>query len=166
MPPPATPRWERVADPPAARGPALMDALLTPHRSLSARAFLLVMCVFSGMNVLVAMFWALQGAWPVLGFLVLDVALLTFAFRVNFRSGRMFERVRIDVDVVHVTRQPVRGRASHWVVNPSWARVEDRPDTVRIAAGDRAVHVGAFLSPPERGELAIALRAALLRARG
>lgn len=166
MPPPATPRWERVAEPPAARGPALMDALLTPHRSLSARAFLMVMCVFSGMNVLVAVFWALRGAWPVLGFLVMDVALLTFAFRMNFRSGRMFERVRIDADVVQVTRQPVRGRASHWVVNPSWARVEDRPDTVRIAAGDRAVHVGAFLSPPERGELAVALRAALQRARG
>ena len=117
MTPPTTPRWERIVDPPAARGPALMDALLTPHRSLSARAFLLVMCVFSGMNVLVAIFWALQGAWPVLGFLVLDVALLTVAFRMNFRAGRMFERVRIDADVVHIMRQPVRGRASHWVVS-------------------------------------------------
>lgn len=143
-----------------------MDALLTPHRSLSARAFLLVICVFSGMNVAVAAFWALQGAWPVLGFLVLDVALLTLAFRMNFRDGRMFERVRIDADLVQVTRQPVRGRPSHWIVNPSWARVEDRPDAVRIAAGDRAVHVGAFLSPPERGDLADALRAALARARG
>ena len=142
-----------------------MDALLTPHRSLSARAFLLVICTFSGMNVIVAIFWALQGAWPVLGFLVLDVALLTFAFRMNFRSGRIFERVRIDADTVSITRQPVRGAPSHWVVNPSWARVEDRPDAVRIAAGDRAVYVGSFLSPPERGDLAVALRAALARAR-
>ncbi len=165
MTPPTTPRWERIADPPPARGPALMDALLTPHRSLSARAFLQVMCTFSGMNMLVAIFWALQGAWPVLGFLVLDVALLTVAFRMNFRSGRMFERVRIDADVVHIMRQPVRGQASHWVVNPSWARVEDRPDAVRIAAGDRAMHVGKFLSPSERGDLAVALRAALARAR-
>ena len=161
-----TPRWERIAEPPPARGPAFMDALLTPHRSLSARAFLMVMCVFSGMNVIIAMFWALRGAWPVLGFLVLDVALLAFAFRINFRAGRMFERVRIDAECVQITRQPVRGRPAHWVVNPVWARVEDRPDAVRIAAGDRAMHVGAFLSPPERDDLAIVLRAALARARG
>lgn len=142
-----------------------MDALLTPHRSLNARTFLLVMCVFSAMNVAVAIFWALQGAWPVLGFLVLDVALLTWAFRMNFRAARMFERVRIDADNLQVTRMPVRGQPAHWIVAAHWARVENLPDAVRIAAGDRVVDVGAFLSPPERGDLAQALRAALARAK-
>lgn len=161
-----SPRWERVAELPPERGPALLDAVLTPHRSLTARAFLIVMCVFSGMNVMVAVFWALRGAWPILAFLTLDVALLTWAFRVNFRDARMFERVRVEADSLRVTRQPTRGAPSHWVVASTWARVEDREDTVRIAAGDRAVHVGAFLSPPERGEFSAALRRALGRARG
>lgn len=142
-----------------------MDALLTPHRSLNARTFLIVICAFSAMNVVVAVFWALQGAWPVLFFLLIDVVLLTVAFRMNFRAARMFERVRIDADSVRVTRVPVRGAAAHWVVGATWVRVEDGPEAVRIAAGDRAVHVGAFLSPPERGDFAVALRAALARAR-
>jgi uncharacterized membrane protein len=142
-----------------------MDATLTPHRSLTARAFLLVMCAFSAMNVAVAVIWALKGAWPVLFFLVVDVTLLAVAFRMNFRAARMFERVRIDGDCLQVTRAPARGRASHWIVAAHWARVEDRPDVVRIAAGDRAMHVGAFLSPPERGDFAQALRRALAQAK-
>lgn len=159
-----TPRWERVSEPPPEQAPAAMDAILTPHRSLTAKALVLVLCVFSAMNVVIAVFWALQGAWPVLGFLVLDVALLTWAFRINNAAARMFERVRVEAGSVCVTRQPVRGPASHWVVATSWARVESHPRAVRIAAGDRAVHVGAFLSEPERGDFADALRRALRRA--
>lgn len=160
-----TPRWERVLEAPPEASSATMDAVLTPHRSLTARALLIVLCAFSAMNVAIASFWALNGAWPVLGFLVIDVALLTWAFRMNNRAARMFERVRVDAGCLSVTRQPVRGEASHWVVAPAWARVEAAPTAVRIAAGDRAVHVGAFLSPPERGDFAEALRRALDRVR-
>lgn len=159
-----TPRWETVVAP-QETGPAYMDAVLTPHRSLSGKAFLLVLCVFSSMNVAVAIYWALHGAWPVLGFLALDVGLFCLAFHVNYRAARAFERVRIDAEVLSVTRQSAQGAARHWVVSPAWARVEDQPDAVRIAAGDRAMLVGAFLSPPERGDLVIALKDALARAR-
>lgn len=159
------PRWETVATPPQDTGPAYIDAVLTPHRSLSGKAFLRVLCVFSAMNLAVAIYWTMRGAWPVLGFLTLDVALFCLAFHMNYRASRAFERVRVEADVLHVTRQPAHGAARHWVVSPAWARVEDRPDAVRIAAGDRAMLLGAFLSPPERGDLAIALRAAIARAR-
>jgi uncharacterized membrane protein len=160
-----TPRWENVAAPPDDTGVAYIDAVLTPNRSLTGGAFIKVLCVFSTMNVLIAGYWAFRGAWPVLGFLVLDVALFILAFHMNYRAARAFERVRIGADVMHVTRQPAQGVARHWVVSPAWARVEDREDAVRIAAGDRAMLVGAFLSPPERGELAAAIRAALAQAR-
>lgn len=160
-----TPRWEAVATPPQDSGPAYIDAFLTPHRSLSGKAFLRVLCVFSSMNLAVAIYWTLRGAWPVLGFLVLDVALFCLAFHVNYRAARAFERVRVGDDVLHVTRQPAHGAVRHWVVSPAWARVEDSPDAVRIAAGDRTMLVGAFLSPPERGDLALALRDAIARAR-
>lgn len=160
-----TPRWENVATPPEDDGSAFIDAVLTPNRSLTGGAFIKVLCVFSGMNVLIASYWAMRGAWPVLGFLVIDVALFALAFHLNYRAARGFERVRVGRDVVHITRQPARGAARHWVVSPVWARIEDRENVVRIAAGDRAMLVGAFLSPPERVDLANALRDALARAR-
>lgn len=160
-----SPRLKRVAELPLQRQPALFEAMITPHRSLSARGFLVVMCVFSSLNLVLAIFWALRGAWPILLFLTLDVALLTVAFRANFFSARMFERVRIDADSLQVTRQPARGAPEHWIASPYWTRIESREEAVRIAAGDGAVHVGAFLSRPEREDLARALSSAVAAAR-
>lgn len=160
-----TPRWEYVAAPPEESGVALIDAVLTPNRSLTGGAFIKVLCVFSAMNVIIAGYWAYRGAWPVLGFLLLDVALFCLAFYLNYRAARGFERVRVSPGVMHVTRQAAHGAARHWVVNPAWVRVENGEHVVRIAAGDRAMLVGAFLSPPERSDLADALRAAVARAR-
>lgn len=142
-----------------------MDAVLTPNRSLSAKAFTLLILTFVAINAAMAMFFFLQGAWPVLGFLALDVGLLYFAFRLNYRSGRAVEHVCVAPDRVHVVRRPVGRRPTHWVVSPAWARVEEGDAAIRIAAGGRSLQVGAFLSPPEREAFAEALRRAIHRAR-
>ena len=39
-------------------------------------------------------FWYI-GAWPVFGFLGLDVLLLYYAFKINYKSGEIFETVKI-----------------------------------------------------------------------
>jgi uncharacterized membrane protein len=159
-----TPRWEKVEHAPATQGPLVMDAVLTPHRSLGARAFLQVMLAFAGLNALIALYFAYHGAWPVLFFLVLDVALLYVAFRINYRDGKLVERVKLDHGVLHVSREPVKGAPAHWVVHPHWARVIPAARSVRVVAGGRALEFGAFLSPGERRAFSAALREALLRA--
>ena len=35
----------------------------------------------------------LFGAWPVIGFMGLDVALIYVAFKLNYRAGRLYETV-------------------------------------------------------------------------
>lgn len=142
-----------------------MDARLTPNRSLSARAFLFLMLAFSSVNAVMALIFVRQGAYPVAWFLLIDVVLLAYAFRLNYRAGRIFERVRVAFGFLHVARKPQRGRPQHWVTNPLWARVEPGEDAVRIAAGGREVAVASFLSPDERDAFADALKEALLRAR-
>ena len=74
--------------------PTLFSAIITPHRSLSARGFLLVMALVGGMSFIGGMFFFLMGAWPVIGFLGLDVLLVYWAFRANYRAAAAFEEVR------------------------------------------------------------------------
>lgn len=142
-----------------------MDAVLRPNRALSRRAFQALILAFVGLNLAVATIFVLQGAYPVLVFLALDVALVWWAFRVNYRDGRLTERVQVAADRIHIAREPARGAADHWIVSPHWARVRSEPDAVAIAAGGRSVAVGAFLSPPERDAFAEALAAAIAAAR-
>lgn len=141
-----------------------MDALLTPNRSLSRAAFKLVMLVYLLVSLAMsAVFWS-QGAYFVVGFLGLEIALLYAALSLNYRAGRIAERVRVAFDRVLVSRTGA-GRDSHWVTSPLWLRVEEAADAVRLAAGGRELAIGTFLSATERDAFAAALRAALLQAK-
>lgn len=141
-----------------------MDAVLTPHRSLSELGFQRFIWVFAAMNLAVATYFWVQGAWPVMGFLGLDVFAVWLAFRLNFRAARVEECVKVSGEHLHVARRSARG-ASHWAVSPLWAKVTAEGIGVRISAGGASMNVGAFLSPDERADFARALNDALSRAR-
>jgi uncharacterized membrane protein len=159
-----TPRWERTDRPPHTAS-LIMDAVLVPHRSLSQSAFKLMLALVICVNAAVAIAFVAQGAYPVAGFLGLDVLALWLAFRWNYRAAGVEERVRVAAGCVHLTRRGVKGDESHWVVNPLWARIDDDGRGVLIRAGAGAQRVAAFLSPPERAEFARALDDALWRAK-
>lgn len=142
-----------------------MDAVLRPHRSLSAAAFKLMLIVVIVANAIVAAFFWAQGAFPVAGFLGLDVLALYLAFRWNYRTARREERVRIAPGKVHVASIDASGGEKHWVLNPVWARVAREGAGVLIRAGKMQIRLGAFLSPEECAAFAQALDAALYRAK-
>lgn len=159
------PSWERTPAPPDMDGALYLDAVLRPHRSLSASAFKTMLVVVIAANLAVAVFFWVQGAFPVAGFLGLDVLALTIAFRVNYRAARREERVRIARGKVHVASLDASGTEKHWVLNPIWARVAREGAGVLIRAGKMQIRLGAFLSPDECADFAQALDAALYRAK-
>lgn len=159
-----TPRWERTPAPPELDGALYMDAELRPHRSLSVTAFKAMLIGVIAINVAVAVFFWVQGAFPVAGFLGLDVLALWLAFRFNYRAARRVERVRVAAGKVHVASFDSGGER-HWVLNPLWARVARDGPGVLIRAGKGQMRIGAFLSPKECESFAAALDAAVFRAK-
>src|SRR4051794_4092004 len=75
--------------------PELFSALLTPHRSLSRAGFLALMLFVIAVSFAAGLVCVLIGAWLVFGFFVLDVLAFYWAFRINFRSGRASEEIRV-----------------------------------------------------------------------
>ncbi|MGD9981852.1 MAG: DUF2244 domain-containing protein [Hyphomonadaceae bacterium] len=159
------PTWERSPDAPHLDGPLLMDAVLRPHRSLSVKAFKVMLIAVIVVNVAVATFFWAQGAFPVAGFLGLDVLALWLAFRWNYRAAQAAEYVRVAPGRVHVAAVDRHGAATHWVLNPVWARVARDGRGVLIRDGEGQMRVGAFLSPKECGSFADALSLALHQAK-
>lgn len=160
-----TPQWERAPDAPVLEGKLYMDAVLRPHRSLSLAAFKLLFGAVIIANVVVAAFFVAQGAFPVAGFLGLDVLAIWLAFRFNYRAAKRVERIRIARDKVYVASTDAGGATLHWVLNPLWARVLREGQGVLIRAGARQIRMGAFLSPKECESFAAALSTALYRAK-
>ncbi len=163
-----------MAEPPApperASQHLLFDAVLTPHRSLSIAGFTILMSLIAGISFVSGAFFALHGAWPVSGFVGLDVLLLYLAFKASYRSARLYETLQLSEDWLVVERVGPGGRRARWSFQPYWLRVsmDDPPEhdsQLVLASHGRSLVVGAFLTPGERLEVANALLDALRRAR-
>jgi uncharacterized membrane protein len=150
----------------ASDDPVLFDALLMPHRSLPPLGFALLMTAISVVSFGAGLTFYLIGAWPVVGFMGLDVLLVYIAFQVSFRRMRAFETLRLTEQILVFERVNPAGVRRRWTFQPYWLRVEfDNPpehgSQLRLRSHGRAITIGAFLAMPERQDLATALRAAL-----
>jgi uncharacterized membrane protein len=149
------------------REPALFAARLTPHRSLSRTGFALVMTVLGAISFAAGMVFLLIGAWPVFGFFGLDVLLVYWAFRANYRAAAAYEEVVVTPSELRVRKVSHRGQVSEWALNPLWARLEYEIDEefgmqrLYLVSRGRKLPIASFLPPQERESFAAALAAAI-----
>jgi uncharacterized membrane protein len=147
--------------------PTLFSAIITPHRSLSGTGFVLVMALVGGMSFIGGMFFFLLGAWPVVGFLGLDVLLVYWAFRANYRAAAAFEEVTVTPSELRLRRVSHRGKIAEWTLNPIWTQLQRETHEefgllgLFLVSRGRKFAIGGFLSPKERESFATALSAAL-----
>jgi uncharacterized membrane protein len=142
------------------------DAVLHPHRSLSPRGFAMLMAFTAALMFAIGAAFAVAGAWPVFGLCGLEFLLLYLAFRINYRSGRSCETVRLSDAGLEVRRYGPGGEVAHWRFEPAWLRVtmDDPPrheSRLTLASHGRSLVIGSFLTPQERLEVAIALKRAI-----
>ncbi len=145
-------------------------AILHPHRSLGPTGFLILMSAIGGVSFVTGIVFLLMGAWPVFGFFGLDVALIYLAFRLNYRSGRLYETVELTPEMLTVTRVHPSGKRESFDFNPYWVRVmlAEGPHgrtELRLALHGREFSFGHFLTDAERRDLSHALSGALNEAR-
>jgi uncharacterized membrane protein len=150
---------------------AIFVARLSPHRSLTAAHFKILLAVFAAASIITSLPFVLLGAWPVVGFMSLDVALLYLAFRANFNAARAYEQVRLTVLELRLARFSAQGQMAEWRFHPSWVRLEREEHsefgTQRLALVSRgqSVEVGKFLGPAAKAAFAEEFTQALITAR-
>ena len=146
------------------------EAVVRPHRSLDAFGFKLLMAVLIAANSAFGIFMLLRGAWPVAGFLGLDVLGVYIAFRLSYAQAAAFERITISGNDLVVAQVNARGRGREWRCPSYWASVgldeeNDERGVLTVGSHGKRIEIGAFLHPDERADLGRQLRAALLRSR-
>jgi uncharacterized membrane protein len=145
-------------------------AVLTPHRSLGPKGFMVFMAAISAISFGTGLMFYLMGAWPVMGFMGLDVLLVYVCFKLNFRALRVYETVELAAEALTVTRVAPNGRAQSWQFNAYWVRLDleervGRMSELSIVSHGKRLVFGSFLTDPEREDFAAALKAALGGAR-
>ncbi len=142
-----------------ADGDIRFSRVLRPHRSSSERAVKIVtgfvLCLF----IPTGMVFLLVGAWPVFGFMGLEVIALIFALRYNHKVGSAFEAITLTDNEFRHSKVNHWGKRKHTSFQPQWLQVRiDEPSQQLIAGthGKRVV-IGKFLTDDEREELCTVL---------
>lgn len=125
------------------------------------------MAVLIGGSLVIGTGFWLAGAWPVIGFLGLDIVLLWVAFRISYRDAAAFEEVAVWPHDLVVRQVSPAGRIREHRFNPFWTRfVVRRHEEIGITemglqARGRKLRIGAFLNPDDRESFARAFAQAL-----
>src|SRR5262245_3675953 len=139
------PEASREAEPP------LFSALLTPHRSLGNTGFLVVMGLVAGLSFICGLMFLILGAWPVMPFLGLDVVLIYWAFRANYRAAAAYEEVTVTPSELHVKKVSAKGQVAEWSLNPVWVQLERESHEefgilrLFLVSGGRKLAIAGFL---------------------
>ena len=151
-------------------GATYMDAVITPHRSLSERGFIILITVVTLANCCSAAVFVHMGATLVPFFLGVDVLAVVVACLVSYAGARQVERVTITARDVVVTHEAPNWSRVVWESPTAFTRVaiereDNRMVGLRLALSGKNVAVAQALSPRERGEFAKALEHAIWEAR-
>ena len=101
----------------------------------------------------------------------LDVLVIYWAFKVNFRAAKASEEITVTPSELRVRRISHRGHVAEWVLNPLWVQLDQIEheefgiEKLYLVSRGRSVSIGSFLGPNEKARFAKALRAALQAAR-
>ena len=149
----------------------LFSARLTPHRSLTQANFRLLLMIFCVAALVTALPFIFLGAWPVMGFMGLDVALFYLAFRANFRDAHAYEDVSVTALDLHLAKVSPKGARADYHFNPLWVRLEKEEDEefglqkLAVASRGSRVEVANYLDPDRKAAFARDLSGALAQAR-
>ena len=147
--------------------PTLFAATITPHRSLGSTGFVILMLAIGGLSFVSGVMFLLIGAWPVFGFLGLDVILVYWAFRINYRAARAYEEVSVTASELTVRKVSHRGQVRQWTLNPLWVQLDRQThdefgiQRLFLISRGRRLQIAGCLSPDEKASFATALSSAL-----
>ncbi|MGI9420801.1 MAG: DUF2244 domain-containing protein [Geminicoccaceae bacterium] len=141
--------------------PPDFQVVLYPNRSFGPSGFALMMGLVVLVSVLVGAGFALVGAWPVVGFLGLDVLLLYLAFRWNFRESSRADFISLDEHCLSVRRIMPNGEPREWHFETAWVQVVLEKRRLLLRSRGDELAIGLYLTAAERASLADALKDAI-----
>ena len=152
-----------------------------PHRSLSPRGFAIVMASLGGLAFCIGLGFFLAGAWPVIGFLGLELLVVWGAFKLNYRAARQRQKLTATADELVVENVNANGQMQTINLPSDWVRIEVSGECVSniedyrqsknsyrqrvfVTSHGARTEIGAFLHPAETPALITELSGMLDRA--
>jgi uncharacterized membrane protein len=147
--------------------PTIFSAVITPNRSLDRVGFIVLMSLVAFVSFVGGLVFFIAGAWPVVGFFGLDVALLYWAFKLNYAHAAAFEEVTVTAAELKLRKVSHRGEVREWTLNPLWTKLDREAHAdfgllrLFLVSRGKRLAIATYLGPHEKEGFADALAAAL-----
>ncbi|RYE78218.1 MAG: DUF2244 domain-containing protein [Hyphomicrobiales bacterium] len=149
----------------------LFAATLTPHRSLTRRGYRYVIALACIMASIPGIVFLSMGAWPIVGFLGVDILAIAWALRASMKSGKQYEVVTLWPDELEVKQVSGKGKAEITRFNPFYVKLvidrdfNERTTGLHLRTRDADLVIGAFMNPDDKASFAKVFGTALRKAR-
>ncbi len=149
----------------------LFAATLTPHRSLTPVGKRVVIGLVAALALVPGIVFYVAGAWPVVGFMGLDVLAIWLALTLSMRGGKAYEVLTLWPAQLELKRVDPKGKEELLTFVPANVRfVIDRDYNERVTAlwlkgENQKVPLGVFLSADEKLSLSKVFGTAFRKAR-
>lgn len=150
----------------------LFAAELTPHRSLTPRGMKIVVVLVAALAAMPGVIFFSLGAWPVLGFMGLDVIAIGFALHSAMRREKRHEQLTLWSDRLELITTDIKGAVAKAQFNPNAVRLvidrdfNERTTALKLRTIKGETEIGSFLTQDDKSSLAKAFGTALRKARG
>ena len=134
------------------------------NNSLSTKGFYILMASIILPALFIGSAFLLIGAWPVLGFMGLEIILIYIFFKILFYKNNFYEHVILDKSKFYISYNNKNSVINSVNLEPTWLQVklENNNNKLQIFTHGKAIELGKCLAIKEKASLAITIQEALL----
>lgn len=149
----------------------LFAAKLTPNRSIGRKGLRIVVAAIAVLATIPGIIFFSLGAWPIVGFMGLDVLLVWWALSASLRDGQRYETVTLWPDQLELKQVDGKGSEVLTRFDPNIVKlvvdrdINERTTGLHLRTAERDVVIGAFLNTDEKSSFSKVFGTALKRAR-
>ena len=137
----------------------LIKLQLEPSKSLRPEGANLVLVILGSFGLVISGSFMVFGAWPVFGFMALDVLLIYIAFQAQHRRSDRGEEITISDDKIEIKYFKGGICVKTILLNKYWVKLEhfnsfNRQSKLMFSSHGKFSEIGDFLSLKEKQKLA------------
>ena len=138
---------------------SLIKLRLEPSKSLRPEGANLVLVILGSFGLVISGSFMVFGAWPVFGFMALDVLLIYIAFQAQYRRSDRGEEITISDDKIEIKYFKGGICVKTTLLNKYWVKLEhfnsfNRQSKLMFCSHGKFSEIGGFLSLKEKQKLA------------
>jgi uncharacterized membrane protein len=142
---------------------SLVKLRLEPSKSLRPEGANLVLVILGGFGLVISGSFMVFGAWPVFGFMALDVLLIYIAFQAQYRRSNRGQEITISNDKIEIKYFKGGVCVKTILLNKYWAKLEqfncfNRRSKLMFSSHGKFSEIGEFLSLKEKQKLVADLK--------